>query len=231
MALATFEQRINDLVGTFTDESAMDTFLLDGLKEVLSILPPNKLAECTKTTTLSNSPQILDLDTTTIGSVVSVVRKDANGYNQICRPISSALSSRVTDPSDIMHSTASDPVYFINNAVLNVYPDPTASQTADISYVPLPTHVPHGDSDIDNFPHEYEQIVVLYAAIKCAQSLLAIEEDDELYVPIITTLKQDYAQALNLLGAKAEAPKGTGQKAQNPLAAMQEAMQQQQGGQ
>jgi hypothetical protein len=30
MALATFEQRINDLVGTFTDENAMDTFLLDG---------------------------------------------------------------------------------------------------------------------------------------------------------------------------------------------------------
>ena len=66
---------------------------------------------------------------------------------------------------------------------------------------------------------------------KCAQSLLAIEEDDELYVPIITTLKQDYVQGLNLLGAKAESPKGTGQKAKNPLAAIQEAMQQQQGGQ
>ena len=230
MALASYEGRINDLVGTFTDENAMDTFLLDGLKEVLSILPLNKLSECTTTTTLSNSPQTLDLDTTTIGSVVSVVRKDVNGYNQICRPISSALSSRVTDPSDIMHSTASDPVYFINNAVLNVYPDPTASQTADVSYIPLPTHVSHDDSDIDNFPHEYEQIVVLYAAIKCAQSLLATEEDDELYVPIITTLKQDYAQALNLLGVAAQAPKGTGRKARNPLEGLQETMQQRQGG-
>lgn len=221
MALATFEQRINDLVGTFTDEDAMDTFLLDGLKEVLGILPPNKLAECTTATTLNDSSQTLDLDTTTIGPVVSVVRKDTNGYSQICRPISSVLSSRVTDPSDIMHSTASDPVYYINDAVLNVYPTPTASQTADIYHVPLPAHVSHDDSDIDNFPHEYEQIVVLYAAIKCAQSLLATEEDDELYVPIITTLKQDYAQALNLLGVGAQAPRGTGQKRRNPFEALE----------
>ena len=40
-----------------------------------------------------------------------------NGYNQACRLVPSMLSSRVTDPDDLMHATASDPVYFINNAV------------------------------------------------------------------------------------------------------------------
>ena len=79
-------------------------------------------------------------------------------------------------------------------------------------------------------PNDVEHIVVLYAAIKCAQSLLAIEEDDELYVPIITTLKQDYAQALSLLGANVKAPRGTGRKAANPLEGLQETMQQRQGG-
>ena len=133
MALATFEAQINDLVGTFEDQNAMDTFLTDGVKQVMSILPPEKLAECSTTTTLNNSPSTLDLDTATIGPVLNVVRKDANGYNQACRLIPSMLSSRVTDPNDLMHATASDPVYFINNAVLNVYPDPTASQTADVA--------------------------------------------------------------------------------------------------
>ena len=137
MALATFEAQINDLVGTFEDQAAMDTFLTDGVKQVMSVLPPEKLAQCSTTTTLNNSPSTLDLDTATIGPVLNVVRKDANGYNQTCRLIPSMLSSRVTDQDDLMHVTASDPVYFINNAVLNVYPDPTASQTADVVYIPL----------------------------------------------------------------------------------------------
>ena len=227
MALSTFSARINDLIGTFSDTNAMDTFLLDGLKELLSVLPPNKLAECTTTTTLSNSPTTLDLDTATIGLVMSVVRKDTQGYNQICRPIPSMMSSRVTNPEDLMHATATDPVYFINNAVLNVYPDPTASQTADIVYIPLPTHVDSTADKIDNIPNEYEYVVVLYAAIKCAQALLAEEEDEELYVPIINTLKQDYVQSLNLLGANLQPAKGASRKASNPFERMQ--MSQQQG--
>tara|TARA_R100001594_G_scaffold148441_1_gene203663 strand:- start:325 stop:1011 length:687 start_codon:yes stop_codon:yes gene_type:complete len=203
MALASFEDRINDLIGSFIDENAMDTFLTDGLKELYSVLPPKKLSECTTTTTLSNSPQTLDLDTVTIGSVFSVTRKNSIGYNQICRFIPSMLSSRVTDPEDLLHATENDPVYFINNAVLNVYPDPTASQIADVVYLPLPnTVIGHDSSSIDNLPNELEYIVVLYAAIKCAQALLAEEEDLELYVPIIKTLKADYNQALALLGVK-----------------------------
>tara|TARA_R100000808_G_C2126681_1_gene136800 strand:+ start:476 stop:1168 length:693 start_codon:yes stop_codon:yes gene_type:complete len=230
MALATFSARINDLVGDFTDTNAMDTFLLDGLKEVLSILPPPKLAECSNSVTVNNDSGF-DLDTTTYSNIISVTRKNQQGYEQICRPIAKSLSSRVSDPSDLMFASASDPVYYIDNAVCKVLPVPTTSQPAQVVYTPLPTYVDSSDTDIDNFPNEYEYIVVLYAAIKCAQSLLAIEEDDELYVPIITTLKQDYVQGLNLLGAKAQPPKGTGQKTENPLAAIQEAMQQQQGGQ
>tara|TARA_R100000664_G_C2749574_1_gene136950 strand:+ start:249 stop:950 length:702 start_codon:yes stop_codon:yes gene_type:complete len=218
MALSTFESQINDLIGTFEDQDAMDTFLTDGVKQVISVLPPQKLAQCSTTTTLSNSPSTLDLDSGLIGPVLSVVRKDVNGYNQACRLIPSMLSSRVTDPDDLMHATASDPVYFINNAVLNVYPDPTASQTADIVYVPFPAFVDASDSGstkIDNFPNDVEYLVVLYAAIKCAQSLLASEEDDDLYIPMINTLKQDYIQGLNLLGVDISSRKEDSDSAQN----------------
>ena len=230
MALATFSGRINDLVGDFTDTNAMDTFLLDGLKEVLSVLPPSKLAECSNTTSVTSSSGF-DLETATYSNIISVTRKDVGGYHQQCREIPNAIVSRAGDSSDLMFASATDPVFYINDAICKILPTPTSSQSAEVTYVPLPSYVNSSSDSIDNFPNEYEYIVVLYAAIKCAQSLLAIEEDDELYVPIITTLKQDYVQGLNLLGAKAEPPKGTGQKAKNPLAAIQEAMQQQQGGQ
>ena len=200
--MATFAVQINDLVGSFSDQDAMDTFLSDGLKQIYNVLPPEKLLECITHTQLSNSPTTLDLDTATVGPIISVTRKTSKGYNQLCRKISAALASRVTDPSDLLHVTESDPVFFIKNAVLNVYPDPTASQTAEVMYLPLTAVNADVDTKIDNLSNDIEYLVVLYAAIRCAESLLASEEDTELYVPILKELKTDYLQGLTLMGAK-----------------------------
>ena len=197
--MATFNAQINDYVGSFSDTDAMEQFLRDGLKQLYNILPPEKLLECVTHTELNNSSSTLALNTVTIGPVLSVTRKDSKGFNQICRQISPVMASRVTDTSDLMHAKETDPVYFVKNSVLNVYPDPTASQTAEVLYLPL-TQIAHGDSLIANLSNDMEYIVVLYAAIKMAEYLLASEEDTELYVPMITALKQDYVQALQMMG-------------------------------
>ena len=189
--MATFAVQINDLVGSFSDQDAMDTFLSDGLKQIYNVLPPEKLLECITHAQLNNSSATLDLDTVTVGPIISVTRKTSKGYNQLCRKISAALASRVTDPSDLLHVTESDPVFFIKNAVLNVYPDPTASQTAEVMYLPLTAVNADVDTKIDNLSNDIEYLVVLYAAIRCAESLLASEEDTELYVPILKELKTD----------------------------------------
>ena len=210
--MADFDVQIQDLIGTaMSDQDAMDTFMLDGLAQLYNILPSNKLIECATSTTLSNSPQVLDLDTATIGPIVNVVRKNSSGYSQICRLVPSSLSSRITDPNDLMHVTDTDPVYFINNAVLNVYPDPTASQTADVYYLPFPSTIDASQqSAIDNLSNDMTYIVVLYAAIRSAQHLMAEEEDIELYKPIVDSLKQDYSVALQTIGAKASEPQRQG---------------------
>ena len=206
--MANLDVQIQDLVGTaMTDQTAMDTFLSDGLAQLYSFLPASKLVECSTSTTLSNSPTTLDLDTATIGRVTNVVRKDAQGYSQTCRQIHASMSSRVTDPNDLMHVTDTDPVYFINNAVLNVYPDPTASQTADVYYLPLTAVNADGGSTIDNLSNDMTYVVVLYAAIRAATHLMAEEEDTELYAPIIKSLKDDYNIALATIGVKTSTKK------------------------
>lgn len=205
--MATFNAQINDYIGSFSDTDAMEQFLRDGLKQLYNILPPEKLLECVTHTELNNSPSTLALNTVTIGPVLSVTRKDSKGFNQICRQVSPVMASRVTDTSDLMHAKETDPVYFVKNSVLNVYPDPTASQTAEVLYLPL-TQIANGDSAVANLSNDMEYIVVLYAAIKCAESLLATEEDTELYVPMITSLKQDYVQSLQMMGVqRAQAPR------------------------
>ena len=201
--MANLDVQIQDLVGTaMTDQVAMDTFLSDGLAQLYSFLPASKLVECSTSTTLNNSPSTLDLDTATIGRVTNVVRKDVKGYSQTCRQIHASMSSRITDPSDLMHVTDTDPVYFINNAVLNVYPDPTASQTADVYYLPLTAVNADGGSVIDNLSNDMTYVVVLYASIRAATHLMAEEEDTELYAPIIKSLKDDYNIALATIGVK-----------------------------
>ena len=201
--MANFDAQIQDLVGTaMTDQTAMDTFMTDGLAQVYSLLPNNKLLECVTHTELSNSPTTLDLDTATIGPIMSVTRKTSQGINQICRQIAPSMASRVTDISDLMHVTETDPVYFIKNAVLNVYPDPTASQTAEVVYLPLTSINASDVSTIDNLSNDVTYIVVLYAAIRAATHLMSEEEDIELYGPIITSLKNDYNTALQTIGVK-----------------------------
>ena len=208
----TFRNRIDALTGfavingTDSDDAISD-WLTDGLKQIINILPPARLTECVVIGTLNNSPTTFNLNTATNGKPISVTREDAQGIKQPCREISPLLSTRITDENDIMHASTSDPVYYISSATLNVYPTPTATQNAEVLYVPSTAVVHSGTSGIDNFPNDLEYIVVLYASIKAAQSLLALEEDDDLYVPMITSLKQDYVQAINLLGAKQEAPK------------------------
>ena len=39
--MATLSAQIQDLVGSFTDETAMDQWLEDGAKEIISALPKN----------------------------------------------------------------------------------------------------------------------------------------------------------------------------------------------
>ena len=201
MALANFGAQINDLVGAFTDDDRMDTFLTDGLKQIISVLPQNKLMECTNTSSVTSASGF-DLETATHSNVISVTRKDTLGISQICRNIHATLVSRVSDPNDLMYASTTDPVFYINDAICKIFPTPTSTQSAEVVYVPLTSPIARTASSIDNFPNDLEPLVVLYAAIKCAQALLAEEEDAELYVPIINTLKADYKQSLNMLGVE-----------------------------
>ena len=51
-------------------------------------------------------------------------------------------------------------------------------------------------TSIANFPDEAEYLVVLRAAIFAAEYLLAIEEDVELYAPVLATIKAQYQEGI-----------------------------------
>ena len=215
--MATFSAQIIDLVGeAFTDTAAMSQFMQDGVRQLVNLLPPNRLVEIVSTETLDTDDPtfILTGANYTRGRVVNVSRENAQSIKQLCRQIPVSLASRAQDPEDLIFATETDPVYYISAGVLTVLPAPTNNKTAEVAYVNLPAVV-YGDEKIDGFPNDLEPIVVLYAAVKAAQWLLASEEDEDLYVPIITSLKADYVQAISLLGAKVGDSKGSAKESES----------------
>ena len=203
--MATFKVQIEDLVGAVGDDAALTQWLTDGVKEITNILPPDLKEKCMTETTLSNSPETIDLDTLG-GEILYVTRlsADSGGKRLPCRQIPLSLAASAADSASIHYASVTDPVYWISSSndatILSVLPTPTANQTAIVYNVGYPTVDVSAVSAIANFPDELEYLVVLYVAIKVAESLMISEEDPEVFSPIISTLKQDYTQGLQLSG-------------------------------
>ena len=179
-------------------------WLKDAAKEVIHLLPDKLKQKCMTETTLNNSTPTMDLDGT--GDILYVTRlsADSGGKRVPCRLIPSPLAEMANDSTSLYFASVTDPGYWISSsndiAILSVLPIPTANQTAIVYHVGYPSPANfHNDTVIANFPDEAEYLVVLKAAISATQHLLAIEEDIELYVPILSSLKAQYQEGVYAL--------------------------------
>ena len=213
--MAVFKTQIQDIIGDFDDDVAINQFLTDGAKELISMMPPELKQKCSKVTNLyiGNTDTTMDLDGA--GEILYVTRENANsGYYIGCREVNPIYADSANDSSSLNYATATDPVYWTEsnssgNPTLFVKPTPDANQPAKIMHISYPSVVGSDVSVIANFPDELEYLVVLYAAIKIVERQLVEEEDIELYPPIIATLKQDYIQGLQHSGlVQAQQPQG-----------------------
>ena len=198
---------------TFDDVTA--EWMNVAVREVVNILPSELKQKCSKVTNLyiGNTDTTMDLDSK--GEILYVTRENANsGYYAQCRKISPAYGDMSNDSSSLHYATATDPVYWTEsnssgNPTLFVKPTPDANQPAKVMHISYPVFDADGSgtniniktaTSIDNFPDEAEYLVVLRAAITALEYQGVIEEDPELYLPLIQNLKQDYTQGLQMLG-------------------------------
>ena len=188
-------------------------WLVDAAREVINILPSKLKMKCSKVTNLyiGNTNTTMDLDDK--GEILYVTRENANsGYYIGCREVSPTLADSANDSTSLHYATATDPVYWTEsnssgNPTLFVKPTPDSNQPAKVMHISYPpnstswdgSNLPGNSTSISNFPDEAEYLVVLRAAITAAEYLLAIEEDPELYVPIISTLKSQYQEGIQAL--------------------------------
>tara|TARA_R110000824_G_scaffold161930_2_gene337435 strand:- start:250 stop:963 length:714 start_codon:yes stop_codon:yes gene_type:complete len=230
-----FADQIHALTGfdaDSTSDSATDEdfnllanqWLVDAAREVINILPPKLKMECSTITNLyiGNTDTVMDLDAS--GPVLHVTRENADsGYFIGCREVDPIYASSAEDSSSLHYTTATDPIYWTESdsggdPKLHVYPTPTSLQPAKVYHISYPpnstswdgSNLPGAATSITNFPDEAEYLVVLRASITASEYLLAIEEDVELYGPVLTTLKQQYQEGVLALQTGSTIPQQKG---------------------
>jgi len=189
--MANFDDEVMGLTGltisgssTAPSQTELSTFLTDGAREIVHMLPPDLKRKCTTISILNNSSPTLPLDgaagtatTTQIGNIIEVTRKSASdGYYTPCRKIPSRFGDLANDSTSIHYAIATDPVYWITSndsdaTTLFVKPTPTSSELANVYHISYPI-VAHNHTSIPNFPDEAEHLVVLFAAAKSLLSAI-----------------------------------------------------------
>ena len=165
--MATFSAQVVDLVATFSDETALDSFVTEGANEVISAMPRSAMERVAEETTVT------DGSTTSEGHKIIYVLRNDGTIDQPCRRVSAYKRGRVQDSSDMEFATTSDPVYYIQDGKINIFPNGNGLMVSIPTYSQSSPLDASGISTITNFPDEYEYLVVLYAAIKALQQNLS----------------------------------------------------------
>jgi hypothetical protein len=163
--IANFRDRIEDLAGAqiTTDNDAIEQFVVNGCYDII--------AQKTVAGGLGElhdfSVQSSALSVTGAGDDIDTVRQilQVERDSIACRKISHKLKSEIANPSSIYEATVEDPCWLIYNNKLYVYPTPSGTAPAYYSYIPEYTvSSMTSNSSIDNFPKQFYEAVILYAA-------------------------------------------------------------------
>ena len=204
----SFRTRVDDLTAfSTTDDIALADWLAEGCKVVINEMPLNDLVSVS----LEEQSVVPSTGLNVRTPVIGVTRDTAvsNGTAYQCRRISMNQRHESQDENHILYATETDPVYYLESQSsginkVKILPGSTLA-LGKVTKVVYPTPAVT-DSAIDNFPDKYEYLIVLYASVKAVEQLLAVEEDMELYVPMLQNLKQDYAMGLSELKPPAPQP-------------------------
>ena len=177
--MATFQARIEDLIGTVesvykggsSDADTINDALRDAIYEIINLTPPNMMHALTQSSSEQTSNGI---DNPNI-KILQVLREAGVDNDFIeCREMGLGYESKVQNASSPFYATKQNPVFIRKDAKIYVYPAPSSNpDTFKYTYANYPTGDYAGQSAIATFPDEWEYIVVYGAAVRCCNRLMA----------------------------------------------------------
>ena len=174
MSFKTDVQGITSLtVGDTPTDAELSSFLADGVRDVVNriiALRPEELPKFTATT-----HDAADSGITHTGQILSVVREhDSTSILRPCEMINPNDRYEASDSSSLKYRSKYNPAfYFLNGKIFTIPASAVGNNDAIVTQVHYDTGVAHGDSTIDNFPTEYQHLVVLYASMRTIFAVMA----------------------------------------------------------
>lgn len=167
--MATFKERIQQLVGTDTVDANLTEYLTATASELLQIMPETDLIR------YASESEIADANgfDTKNKRVLGLVR---NGYSAQEVPL--GLKTQISDANSIHFSAKRTPVYYYDGGTVFIKPDPTGTEKVQFKYVSYPV-VAHGDANITGYPETAEYSIVLGACVKHLAKSMADAVDNE----------------------------------------------------
>ena len=124
---------------------------------------------------------------------LSLKEIDAVGVQINCRKVTPTIGKLMaSNPRSVYYTNStSDPIYYIHNELLNIYPAPTATDAANYTFVPryAITNPDSSTTSIDGFPLSYYDHVVTYAAMMSAQRQMRDQESNlpsDVVLPVLS---------------------------------------------
>ena len=122
-----------------------------------------------------------------------------------CRKVTPTVGKLMaTNPRSIYYSsTVHDPIYYVHNELLNIYPAPTSTDVANYTFIPeyAVTNFNTSTTIIDGFPLSYYDHVITYAAMMSAQRQMRDKENklpNDVVLPVFSAPTLETINSLTL---------------------------------
>ena len=126
-----FKTQIIDLVGSFSDEAAMQQWIKDGCHEVARKLAEKDSPAVLLDFSASSTSATNNISITGTRDIIFVFRNGVPA--EAGTPL---YKHKYEDSNSLYFATAESPIFYIEGRTLNVYPAPTVSQVATYRYLP-----------------------------------------------------------------------------------------------
>ena len=178
--MANFKTQVEGLtglsVGTTPTNDEVSQFLVDGTTEVANriiVLNPADMSKFCETTNSTTS-------VTKTGRILSVMREhDSTTILRSCVQISPENRYDATDSDSLNYRSKFNPAFYELDGVIHAIPvAATSDNDIVVTQVYYATNTGWSSTTIENFPYEYQYLVVLYASVKSLQNALSNKDSD-----------------------------------------------------
>tara|TARA_R100000789_G_scaffold55886_1_gene54391 strand:+ start:3438 stop:4121 length:684 start_codon:yes stop_codon:yes gene_type:complete len=209
---ATFDARLVDLIGDYAakinDNHEID-LLNAAIAEVADSVPPELLLKYAVT------PQVLNNSTPTWtgvegNKILLVTRLDGDGVDRNCEMVGIPMFSQAKDTDSVYEATSYSPVACHTTtggaSSLELYPVPTASETAKVYYFtyPVTNQKERTDNQLNaaGIPFQLLHAIALRTAITMLQAYISDSIQDDEDAEITTMLGQQVISLSTQYGAE-----------------------------